>query len=389
MSSEHGIKRGCFFHVCATVFLTAALVLSCLLFILFAISAGTAGVQAGLCSYADDDEEDSGSGIPSDSLTVKVGYTGQKPETLKTYSIAELEALGTIDQVFTWITRVHGCVIHTTRGVSLKEILLDAGIDIKSVARIHFTCSDAHETEELTVGYLFNQKKYYYPNLVKVWDYDEGKAGKGAADGKVEVEAVLALQDYWKKTTSNEDEPEPYANMISNKRLRLCFGMTDTVKATSFNSAKWVRSIEITLAGSPPKEDDGNKDDGKSKGSTKGDKPDKDKKTGKAAGSHAAGGDNSNTPGSGKTGTDAGPEDNDPADSTSSLKFTLLTVDGAGSDTRRDGYQPWRANEMSEGASVYHPPGTDNDMAGPVAGAMGGLVVFGGALHYFFLRRLN
>jgi hypothetical protein len=347
---------------------------------------------------AGDSDDDGGNGTAASTLAVKVGYSGQTPDTKKEYSIDQLMALGTRNQTFSWITQEKGMVIQTTRGVPLKKILSDAGIDIASVARIHFTSSDGNETKELTAGYLFSERRYYYPNLIKAWDFDTGKAGPDADKGKVAVETVLAVQDYWKKYTSNDDEPVLYDNMTQDKRLRLCFGMTDTVKATSSNGAKWIHSIEVTLAGKPPK-DKAKNDKDKKAGSTKGDKlsPSKKKSNDKKTTSGAV----QQAPTAVTSpvvppiappiaSSEAPPPTTVGADATSGVELRELDTEGMGMDaTVSDGYQPWRISELSvDGEPNAAPPANDSSMAGPTAGVAGGCIAFGGLLHFLALRRI-
>lgn len=334
-----------------------------------------------LTSAKADDDEDSGSGKAANSLQVKVGYSGQVPELKKEYTVAQLEALGTKNQRFSWLTSVGGNIVQSAKGVTLKKILEDAGIDINSVSRIHFTCSDAHETKDLTIGYLCNQSRYYYPNLAKNWDYDDGKALDGAAEGRIAVETVIATADYWKKNTLDDNDPEPYESMITSKRFRLCFGMTDTQTVTSFNSAKWIHSIEVTLAGAPPKDKQKPKDKDKNKpvGSKKGTK--NDDKTGKKKDSSKKSNKEKNT-------EQKKPEKNKKLETKpiSGTAMTLIDV-GDGSGNAENGYQPWRVSEISKDAIPYYPPGDgggmDEPVAGATAGAMGGLLLFGGMLRFF------
>jgi outer membrane biosynthesis protein TonB len=380
-------------------------------------------------------DDSNGNMVTADTLTVKVGYAGLLPEELKVYTIAQLEALGTTDQMYTWITRVKRPVYHAVRGVKLKDIILDAGVDIGSVARIHFTCSDEHETEELTIGYLFNTEKYYYPNLVKTWDFEEGVAGPGATDGAIAVDTVLATMDYWQKPLGPDDPPVTFDEMIPDKRLRLAYGMTDVVTPTSPNSAQNIHSIELVLAGAPPEEEapkeevkddtgtetekdqpqdiDAEKPDDRDKdkliGSEKGSKPDKDKKDKEEDKKYEEKTDEEKKDAEAKVESvkddpatdedkdnDEDEEINSDTDMTegetatppaSSAKYSLLTIDNTGSESEDiNGYQPWRTSNMADNAVPYRQSGMDGRTAGATAGTVAGLLLIGAAIKFTFIR---
>jgi hypothetical protein len=367
-------------------------------------------------SYAAEDSN--GNEEMAQSLSVSVGYAGDPPELLKEYTADELTALGTTDQMYTWISGVRRPIYHAVRGVKLRDIIKDAGVDINSVARIHFTCSDAHETEELTIGFLFNTKRYYYPNLVKSWDFDENVATEGAIDGAVEVDTVLAVLEYWHKPLSADDPPVTFEEMIPDKRFRLAFGMTDVVTSMSINSAQFIHSIELTLAGSPPeevKEPEKQADEPEVQEKDKTEKPEKTEKKdekkligvekGQKGGrddtnskSSAAKSDKKGT-GDGKgedegKGTEAAEPDRGaetsetpPVAAATGYKLTLIEVDdnAGGEELKKDGYQPWRVNDMSAEAAPYI-PGGGSGMSGPVAGTLGGLLLLGGLWRFLIIK---
>ncbi|MDR1043149.1 MAG: hypothetical protein LBL54_04510 [Clostridiales Family XIII bacterium] len=221
--------------------------------------------------------DSNGDGHPASELKIYVGYAGYPYEERKTYTPSSLmEIGGEVKQLYTWIDRMPAPCLNPARGVKLSDILEDAGIDYASAERVHFTCNDEHETEELTAPYLFDVTKYYYPNLFEYWDYEASAAGVGAAAGRERVETIIAVEDVWQRVLGADDEMVGFGDMDGERRFRLVFGMTDTEKQTAYNSAMWIESIEVMLAGAPPedaKDDDGGEDQDGKVGSEKGDKP--------------------------------------------------------------------------------------------------------------------
>jgi hypothetical protein len=317
--------------------------------------------------------------VAADTLTVKIGYAGMDFETIKTYTATELVALGLHEHTYTWITRVKMPVFQLARGIYLSDIIKSAGVDIDSIARIHFTCTDSYETKELTIGYLFNTKKYYYPNLIDTWDYDLQQAGTDAESGAIEVMPMLATEEYWQKTITGAFIPATWDNVTSENRFRLVFGMSDVETPTAMNSARWVHSIEIVLAGTPPKEEKPPKSKDKIVGSNKGDKPSSntDSVKDKEKPAHVV--------------PPVQPEVSEPTKPNSPVqqtaptqKFTLLKVGQSGNS--QDGYQPWRINGPAEGVEAYIPPEKDKRMAKITATTMIGLLILGGLLRIASLR---
>ncbi|MDR0817347.1 MAG: hypothetical protein LBN35_01770 [Clostridiales Family XIII bacterium] len=354
-------------------------------------------------------EDSNGNGIAADVLSISVGYAGLEATVRKTYTAADLKALGEVQAKYTWIDRMPAPCYNLAKGAKLLDILKDSGIDEASVSRIHFTCSDAHETEELTSPYLFDQLKYYYPALFELWDYDAQIAGIGADEGQIPVDTIIAYEDVWQRITSPEDELKTWDDMTSGSSFRLIFGMTDTQKQTAFNSAKWIHSIEVTLAGAPPEEEDKKdeeKDDQKDEivGSENGDMPgDEDDAKGRDKAK-----DKIKDKAKSKTKDDT-KEDKPVADKSTAKKTQELTDDesapGATEEVKEEGirlteigvsgessadagYQPWRVRELSEGAVAMNAPADPGEgMGGPAAGAMGGFLVIGGTWQFMRLKR--
>ncbi|MDR0886037.1 MAG: hypothetical protein LBN22_06735 [Clostridiales Family XIII bacterium] len=194
----------------------------------------------------------------NEELTIRVGYFGSSPDyvEVKKYSLADLHALGVHDQSYSWIDSLPAPVMQATRGVYLRDLIADAGIDIYSVSRYDFRSRDAHEPwSEMTSQALFDTPRYFYPNLVSTWDPITNWIGVGVEEGRAPVEAMLAVEDYWERSISEPD----YSKLHAADCYRLVFGMPTSDTKLAHDSIKWIKSIDLMLVGSPP--DDFGKND--------------------------------------------------------------------------------------------------------------------------------
>ncbi len=128
------------------------------------------------------------------------------------------------------------------QGVKLIDILTSAGIDVSSVNNITFKSTDGYIVSS-TKQYLLDTPRYYYPNLTTCWDNVNKEVGAGTLDGGVQVDPILALISYYKRSGS---APE-FNLMDGTNALRLCFGQDpDNINAVTSNRfAKWVNEIDV------------------------------------------------------------------------------------------------------------------------------------------------
>mgnify|MGYP000907088277 CR=1 FL=1 len=188
----------------------------------------------------------------SPTLTVKAGYFGTPYNIMKVFTLSELESMPQVQQAYTFIDSMPSVVLDSAQGVKLSDILHSAGIDINSIDTLYFYTTDVEKGwyQSLPKSFLLDTRRYYYPNLSICWDHDEKKALPGAEEGAVEVEPIIAIQDYWKRFATSPD----FSQMDKSNGLRLLFGQVDTSTITSMRSAKWIREISVMLVGQPPGE---------------------------------------------------------------------------------------------------------------------------------------
>jgi hypothetical protein len=189
-------------------------------------------------------------GVPSDTLTIKVGYFGGPYYTKKVYTVGDLEAMPQVQQAYTLIDNMPSVCIDSAKGVKLTVLLEDSGIDVNSVEAFYFYSTDIKKGwyECLPKSFLLDANRYYYPNLPEHWDSSSQVSIPGAVYGAVRVDPVIAIQDNWQRFAVSPD----FSRMNGDSRFRLVFGQDDTSSRTAARSVRWVHAVEVMLGGMPP-----------------------------------------------------------------------------------------------------------------------------------------
>ncbi len=158
-------------------------------------------------------------GVPADTLTIKVGYFGGPYYTKKVYTVSDLEAMPQVKQAYTFIDSMPAVCIDSAIGVNLTDLLEDAGIDVNSIEVFYFYATDVKKGwyQCLPKPFLLDTKRYYYPNLPTHWDYDAQMSVAGAVYEAIEVEPVIAICDNWKRFATAPD----FTVMSDDTRFRL------------------------------------------------------------------------------------------------------------------------------------------------------------------------
>jgi len=208
------------------------------------------GLFANISSGAAAANSSGARGVPSDTLTIKVGYFGGPYYTKKVYTVSDLEAMPQVQQAYTFIDNMPAVCIDSARGVRLTDLLEDCGIDVNSVQSFYFYATDIKKGwyECLPKSFLLDADRYYYPNLPEHWNSNSQSSIPGAVYGAVRVDPIMAIEDNWQRFALFPD----FTQMSTKNRFRLVFGQNDTVTHTAIRSAKWVHAIEVMLGGTPP-----------------------------------------------------------------------------------------------------------------------------------------
>ena len=190
-------------------------------------------------------------GLKADTLTITVGYYGGTYYTKKVFTYEEMIEMSTVQQVYSYIDNMPAVCLTAAIGVPITRILEEAGVDVNSVQSFNFFCADVAKTwyTSMTKTQLLGTPRFYYPNLPKRWDYDEMRSLPLATADAMEVEAILAVTDKWRRFATELD----FTDMTETTRYRLVFGQADVFAPEASKSAKWVHTIAVTLGGAPPK----------------------------------------------------------------------------------------------------------------------------------------
>jgi hypothetical protein len=367
---------------------------------------------------------------PGGTLTIRVGYMGYAYVEKKTYTAADLRALGTEVQYYSYVDGLPAPVMMAAEGVSLRSIIVDAGIDPGSAQRYYFRASDGHEAyAEFTTQSLLDTTRYWFPKLSDTWDRTanggRGGPGIGADEGMSPTDTMIALKEYHERFLSAPREDLMY----DAYGFRLVYGAAyvGDPDASFHDSVHSVTHIDVQLVGSPPEErgennqqgligadisnattgsgNDGADGDGKGAGNGDG--------SGAGTGTGTNGGDGSGTgsgsgagSGAGGGGTEVGGAGGVGAENIGGeisasqggmVEITMgdgtvvrgreidggkvlmelaYTGGGGGGGGESDGDDPWNEYDVAEDATPLKLP-YDSEAAGAVSGVMGLSFAFG------------
>ena len=205
-------------------------------------TAGESGaVVTGSVAVIMPDENDNGQGSdahPQDTLTIEAEWETQ-PGVIaisKTFTVDDLEALGTSVKAYTALGGGSYMTL-TGRGPNLYDVLEAAGVDTSGgVKSLQVKAYDSDFT--ISWSLLGETGRYFYPNI-DIGSYAEAEPvwPMVAIDSK---EAVNSCTVY------SADE------LSDATRFRLLFGATQDGGTTTSKQIKWIHTIHIVLAGSPP-----------------------------------------------------------------------------------------------------------------------------------------
>ena len=203
----------------------------------------------------------SGTGVAaSDTLKISVGYFGGPYYVKKTYTLADIQSLPAEEYWYSNIDSMPAAVVLYAKGVTLKNLLDDAGIDVNSVQYMHFKTTDNYSDTmtswsltELLDSYT---PRYSYTALPENFVNGQVVNLDSVKSSGIQVPTMIAYLDtesgngtnvrcisgaqFWNKKGANE-----------NNRFRLVFGQKSPDEASYGKYAKGITEIEIQLAGSP------------------------------------------------------------------------------------------------------------------------------------------
>ena len=220
---------------------------------------------------------------PVDYITVVVKYAAEdKSEYISRdqydeartwyYSISDLEGLGTTTNHYTLVKKNGSWDRMDAYGIYLSQLLDDQNLEGDDIDGFYFGAADAANTGYVSYEWVFNQNRYYFPNM---------SIGTGDLDAR-QVAPMLATKTL--QITNGDGLDDIDVSQLSDQtRVRLCMGAESTTTNNAQKSLYNVNKITIILKGAPPAHwdnpqngsatvpggqsgDDGKKDDSDDKG---------------------------------------------------------------------------------------------------------------------------
>ena len=318
------------------------------------------------------------------TLTVKAYWEDYPPENSadeskyvinKTYTLDQLEELGTTTQTYTAVG-ASSYYTMTGRGVLLSTLLKDAGVNIKGMKQIAFGTADNID-RPVSSNFVFDTNRYYYPNI-DVNSHAE----------KVQVAPMIAFESSEIRSGSTE----PNYDFSDHTRYRLLFGAKADGSNNSQYQIKWINTLYVMLEGGPAAEEENGGNDGNGgNGTDNGGSKDKSGNSSGTTGSGTAG----SGSGSGRagTGSDGGSQGNSGGESATKGNATAAegasggqtqataATDGAGSQSGYKVYQVMNRYKQDvekdlDYENPYAPYAAPLGVAVLISGAMESLIWF-------------
>lgn len=210
---------------------------------------GGATVTGKVCVSTAAEEKPDPVARPQDSLTVKVTWeeAPDKVVSEKTFSRAEVEAMGMVEQTYTVIGSANRFATVSGRGVLLSTVLEAAGANLDGIKEFRFVTADTPVGSSdfgtaVSYNMLFGSIRYYFPQ------YDAG----GNVQEGIPVSPMLAVQSNFRWYKYGDSIDPDYSDMNDNACFRLLFGATGSGQVTSNAQVYWINTIKVVLAGAPP-----------------------------------------------------------------------------------------------------------------------------------------
>ncbi len=205
----------------------------------------------------------------TDNLSVAVGYAGMELDEyveVGDYHWTELaDNLPLYEQAYSYYNSQSDDgtefteIVDSARGILLIDLLNYANIYYGDIYNLQFYVVDHDDIQAAFDRDALFQTRYYFEdynghlyreydddfNVISVdssecWDYCEA------------VEPMLALEDNWVSFTEEfENSPADFEYMSTSNRFRLLFGQTSPEESLTSKSAKYVRTVYVTLVGKP------------------------------------------------------------------------------------------------------------------------------------------
>ncbi len=205
----------------------------------------------------------------TDNLSVAVGYAGMELNEyveVGDYHWSELASnLPIYEQAYSYYNSRSDDgtefteIVDSARGILLIDLLNYANIYYGDIYNLQFYVVDHDDIQAAFDRDALFQTRYYFEDynghLYREYDDDFNVVSVDSSecwDYCEVVEPMLALEDNWVSFTEEYEHSLPdFENMSTSSRFRLLFGQTSPEESLTSKSAKYVRTVYVTLVGKP------------------------------------------------------------------------------------------------------------------------------------------
>lgn len=150
-------------------------------------------------------------------------------------------------------------IVDSARGILLTDFLEYANIHYPDIYNLQFYVVDHNDIQAAFDRDALFQTRYYFEDynghLYREYDENFNVTSVDSSECwnySYAVEPMLALEDNWVSFTEEYEHSLPdYENMTTASRFRLLFGQTNPEESLTSKSAKYVRTVYVTLTGKP------------------------------------------------------------------------------------------------------------------------------------------
>ena len=208
----------------------------------------------------------------TDKISVAIGYTGMELKeyvTVGDYHWVDLmHDLPVYEQAYSYYQNGRAPkfteIVDAARGFYLLDFLEYAHVNYDDILNLKFYVVDHNDIQAAFDRDVLFRSRYYFEDynghLFREYDDDFELKSVDSSDCwnyTEEVSPMLALEDNWLSYTEEFEHSLPdFDHANPSTRFRLLFGQTFPEETLTSSSAKYVRTVYVTLTGKPEFDDD-------------------------------------------------------------------------------------------------------------------------------------
>ena len=203
---------------------------------------------------------------PAGSLEVYL-VNDDGAELIYDYQYSDIQALADGEYVsYSSIDAYPVCVYTLASGVFLDTLIEDAKERSPDITFGDWSKIKLYATDEwvstYTKDFLYDEERYYFPNLFTTWDVEYQEPGDGADGNPERSKPMFAIDSFQTRIFDNSDplsDISDYKNQMNrNEAFRFCIGMTEkdliSKASTTAKYGRWVERMDIIVSSGSSKE---------------------------------------------------------------------------------------------------------------------------------------